>query len=77
LVYALWQFTKSMWAHRNAIVHGINSEEAATCFLTGLRDQVHQHYLSFSVDAGYVLFAISIYLPLEIWNSGYPCHMIM
>jgi len=77
LVYTLWQFTKSMWAHRNAIVHGIDSEEAATRILTGLRDQVHQHYLSFSVDAGYVLFAISIYLPLEIWNSGYPCHMIM
>jgi hypothetical protein len=55
LVYALWQFTKSMWAHRNAIVHGIDSEEAATRILTGLRDQVHQHYQSFSVDAGYVL----------------------
>jgi hypothetical protein len=55
LVYALWQFTKRMWNHRNAIVHGADAEETTQRILIGLRDQVHQHYSSFSDDAGYVL----------------------
>jgi hypothetical protein len=39
----------------NAIVHGADAEETAQRILMGLRDQVHQHYSSFSEDAGYVL----------------------
>jgi hypothetical protein len=36
LVYALWQFTKSLWHHCNAIVHGASTKESAQCLLLGL-----------------------------------------
>jgi len=38
-----------------AIVHGADAEETAQRISMGLKDQVHQHYSSFSEDAGYVL----------------------
>ena len=55
LVPALWLFTKSLWLHRNTLVHGADAEESAQRILTGLRDQVRQHYFAFKADESYVL----------------------
>jgi len=55
LVTALWQFTKSLWMHRNNMVHGSSAEEAARRILIGLQERVRQHYDSFTADNSYVL----------------------
>jgi len=55
LVHALWQFTKSLWHHRNTVIHGTSAEASAQLILTGLRDQVRHHYSMFLADNGYVL----------------------
>jgi len=55
LVSALWIFTKGLWHHRNTIVHGASAEETAQRILSGLRDQVLQHYTRFNADNSYVL----------------------
>jgi len=54
-VSALWLFTKSLWLHRNTLVHGADAEESPQHILTGLRDQVRQHYFAFNAEEGYVL----------------------
>jgi len=55
LVQALCQFTKSLWHHRNTVIHGTSAEASAQIILTGLRDQVRHHYSMFLADNGYVL----------------------
>jgi len=55
LVSALWIFTKSLWQHCNTIVHGASVEETAQRILSGLCDQVLQHYIRFNADNSYVL----------------------
>jgi hypothetical protein len=55
LISALWKFTKTLWIHRNGIVHGEDAEATASRILTGLRDQVRQHYRAFQQDESYVL----------------------
>jgi len=55
LVSALWIFIKGLWHHRNTIVHGASAEETAQRILSGLRDQVLQHYTRFNADNSYVL----------------------
>jgi hypothetical protein len=37
------------------LVHGADAEESAQRILTGLRDQVRQHYFAFKADESYVL----------------------
>ena len=60
-----------------AIVHGADAEETAQRISMGLKDQVHQHYSSFSEDAGYVLRDTDICLPLVPWSNDYLCRMTM
>jgi hypothetical protein len=55
LITALWQFTRSMWRHRNELVHGADAAANAQRILTSLRDQVCQHYQAYQLDPGYVL----------------------
>jgi hypothetical protein len=55
LIYALRQFTKSIWDHGNTIVHGADAAESATRTLASLRDQVRQHYQFFEASKSYVL----------------------
>jgi len=44
-----------MWQHHNELVHGADAAENAQRILTGLRDQVRQHYQAYQLDPGYVL----------------------
>jgi hypothetical protein len=55
LITALWQFTRTMWQHHNELVHGADAAANAQRILTGLRDQVRQHYQAYQLDPGYVL----------------------
>jgi hypothetical protein len=55
LISALWKFTKTLWQHQNGLVHGSEAAENAQRILTGLRDQVRQHYQSYEADNTYVL----------------------
>ena len=55
LISALWKFTKTLWQHRNGLVHSSEAAENAQRILTGLQDQVHQHYQSYEADNTYGL----------------------
>jgi hypothetical protein len=44
-----------MWRHRNELVHGADAAANAQRILTGLHDQVRQHYQAYQLDPGYVL----------------------
>jgi hypothetical protein len=55
LINALWQFTKSIWHHQNALVHGADAAASAQSILNGLRDRVRAHYHAYQECSGYVL----------------------
>jgi hypothetical protein len=43
----MWQYTRSLWIHRNSVIHGKDSEEAASRILQNLRKDVEKLYESF------------------------------
>jgi hypothetical protein len=50
-----WKFTRGMWHHHNALVHGADAEASAQRILSTLRNEVRQHYSAFETMEGYVL----------------------
>ncbi len=49
-ILLFWKYTRSLWIHRNQIVHGKDVEEAAARILQELQDVVRQLYESFDTN---------------------------
>lgn len=55
LIAALWRYSRSLWQHRNGVVHGASIEEQAQRRLSLLRSQITQHYANFEANPNIVL----------------------
>jgi len=55
LIDHLWTFTKAMWQHLNALVHGTTVEENTARALSNLHHQLNYHYQQFQEDPNYML----------------------
>jgi hypothetical protein len=55
LIAALWRFSKSLWQHRNGIVHGATVEEQALRKLQSVRERITTFYNSYSENHKIVL----------------------
>jgi hypothetical protein len=54
-ILILWKYTKSLWLHRNKIVHGRNGEETAARLLRDLHEEVRQLYDTFQANPAFLL----------------------
>jgi len=54
-IAALWSFSKSMWKHRNEVVHGATVEEQTQRQLTQLRSRITSYYADYARNPALVL----------------------
>jgi hypothetical protein len=54
-IHFLWRFTRSMWAHRNGIVHGVDAQSAAARILQDLQDRVRTLYKEYDDNPQMIL----------------------
>jgi hypothetical protein len=54
-ILLMWQYMRSIWTHRNSVVHGKDSEEAASRLLQHLHQEVERLYEEFRVNPAMLL----------------------
>jgi hypothetical protein len=55
MIAAMWRYSRSLWHHRNGVVHGAMIEEQVQRHLSNLRDQITQYYAEFAENPSLVL----------------------
>ncbi len=55
MIAAVWRYSRSLWHHRNRVVHGATIEEQLKHRLSNLRDQITQYYAEFAENPSIVL----------------------
>jgi hypothetical protein len=51
----LWKYTRSLWMHRNQVVHGKTDQEIADKIRESIHDQVRQLYTKFGLNPNFIL----------------------
>jgi hypothetical protein len=54
-ILLIWQYTRSLWIHRNSIVHGKDNKEAASRILQNLHKEVEKLFESFNKNPAMLL----------------------
>ncbi len=54
-IHCLWKFARSMWTHRNSIVHGTDAQTSAARILQELQDQVRSLYDDYNANPQIIL----------------------
>ena len=50
LILSLWEYSTTLWKHRNAVVHGRDKEKAAALTLASIKTKVALAYADFEAD---------------------------
>lgn len=51
----LWKYTRSIWMHRNQVVHGKTDQDIANKTMESIHDQVRNSYTTFRTNSNFIL----------------------
>jgi hypothetical protein len=55
IIFYLWKYTRSLWTHRNQVVHGKTDQEIATKIRKFSLNQVRNFYTMFQTNSNFIL----------------------
>jgi hypothetical protein len=51
----LWKYTRSIWMHRNQVVHGKTDQDIANKIMESIHDQVRNSFTTFRTNSNFIL----------------------